>query len=282
MSSLAGGAQRGDGSSGGDLQRTESPGDSGIGRSPVGLAGIVITAGFVLVAVVVALYCLIAIWPPSSASLAAPGHLFGVRLSLDRDQQLFMIVALAGALGGLIHSLRSLYWYAGNRVLRRSWLLMYVALPFTSGALAVVFYLILRGGLLTGEATAAQVNFFGFAAVSALVGLFSSEAAEKLREIFSTVLAPAMSGKDRLPQGSDAIAEGFEPGAGPAGTIVTIRGRNLSGVSAVLFHGGGSPATVLSETELRCAVPLGASTGRIRLAAGDRIVSVPGIFRVEE
>jgi hypothetical protein len=35
----------------------------------------------------------------------------------------------------------------------------------------VVFYVILRGGLIT--VTAAQVSFFGFAAISALVGLFS-------------------------------------------------------------------------------------------------------------
>jgi hypothetical protein len=35
----------------------------------------------------------------------------------------------------------------------------------------VVFYVILRGGLIT--VTAAQVSFFGFAAISALVGLCS-------------------------------------------------------------------------------------------------------------
>lgn len=259
------------------------PEDSGIGASPVGAVGIIVVAVIVLTAVVLAVYCLIAVWPPSSTSAATtPGRVFGVRVSLDRDQQLFVIVALAGVIGGLIHSVRSLYWYAGNRVLLRSWLLMYACLPAIGGALAVVFYLILRGGLLTAAATAAQVNFFGFAAVSALVGLFSSEAAEKLRQIFSTVLAPAMSGRDRMAEGSRAVAEGFEPEAGTAGTTVTIRGHNLSGTTAVLFHGGGASATVISDTEVTGQVPLSASTGRIRLAVGDRIVSVPGVFRVEE
>lgn len=273
---------------GGGIPPAESPrpgaagtGDSGIGASPVGAAGIVIAAVIILAAAVLAVYCLIAVWPSNANAATTLGHLFGARVTLGRDQQLFVIVVLAGVLGGLVHSARSLYWYAGNRLLRRSWLLMYACLPVVGGALAVVFYLILRGGLLTGAATAAQVNFFGFAAVSALVGLFSSEAAEKLKQIFSTVLAPALSGRDRLPEGSRAV-DGFEPGSAAVGSTVTIRGRNLSGTTEVLFPGAVAPAAFASATEVRCQVPSGASTGRIRLAVGDRIVSVPGVFRVED
>lgn len=76
---------------------------------------------------------------------------------LDREHRLFVVVAVAGALGGLIHSTRSLYEYVGDRQLLRSRLLMYLSLPFIGGGLAVVIYLILRGGLVTG--TAASVNF---------------------------------------------------------------------------------------------------------------------------
>src|SRR5258707_2074791 len=100
--------------------------DSGIGASPVGAVGIIIVSAIVLAAVVLAVYCLIAVWPPSGTGAAtAPSHVFGFRITLDRDRQLFVIVGLTGILGGLIHSVRSLYWYAGNRVLLRSWLLMY-------------------------------------------------------------------------------------------------------------------------------------------------------------
>jgi hypothetical protein len=69
------------------------------------------------------------------------------------------------------------------------------------GGLAVLFYLILRGGLVTGAAS--QVNFFGFAAISALVGLFTPEAALKLKLIFGTLLAQAQPGEDSLPQHRD-------------------------------------------------------------------------------
>src|SRR6202035_4995943 len=34
-------------------------------------------------------------------------------------------IIMLGALGGVLHALRSLYWYVGNRNLKRSWLLMY-------------------------------------------------------------------------------------------------------------------------------------------------------------
>jgi hypothetical protein len=181
--------------------------DTGIGGSPVGPRGIALVAFVILAAVVFAVYCLIAVWPTSTASKATPSHVAGLVLMLDREQRLFVVVAITGALGGLIHSVRSLYAYVGDRKLLRSWLLMYLSLPFIGGGLAVVFYVILRGGLVTG--TASAVNFFGFAAVSALVGLFSPEAALKLKQIFSTLLAPTPPERDSL----------NPPGASPPGDV---------------------------------------------------------------
>jgi hypothetical protein len=135
--------------------------------------------------------------------------------------------------------------------------------------------------LLTGQATATQVNFYGFAAISALVGLFSSETAENLRTVFSTVFAPALAGRDRLAGEVMAVALRVEPEAGTAGTTVTITGRSLSGTTDVLFRGASASATVVSDTEVTTQVPIGASTGRIRLVLGDKIVSMPDVFRVE-
>ena len=176
--------------------------DSHIGATPVRPPGIVLLAALIIAALLFTVYCLVAVWPVSTAATTTASRVAGLRLTLDREQRLFVVVALTGALGGLIHSARSLYSYVGNRILRRSWLLMYLTLPFIGSALAVVFYLILRGGLVTG--TAAQVNFFGFAAISALVGLFSPEAAEKLKQIFSTMLAPVPHERDSQPPGPGA------------------------------------------------------------------------------
>jgi hypothetical protein len=183
--------------------------DTGIGERPVKPAGIAVLAFAILALMSFAVYCLIAVWPASPAITATASHVAGIRFMLDREQRLFVVVVVTGALGGLIHSARSLYEYVGDRKLLRSWLLMYLSLPFIGGGLAVLFYLILRGGLVTG--TAAQVNFFGFAAISALVGLFTPEAALKLKQIFSTLLAPTEPGRDSLGPGADAGSGASRP-----------------------------------------------------------------------
>jgi hypothetical protein len=210
--------------------------DSGIGASPVGPRGIVLVAVLLITVMVFTVYCLVAIWPAGAPTTATVSHVAGIRLALDREQRLFVVVALTGALGGLIHCARSLYSYVGNRSLRRSWLLMYAFLPFVGGTLAVVFYVILRGGLVTG--TAAQVNFFGFAAISALVGLFSPEAAEKLKLIFSTLLAPVPHERDSLPPGPDARAPVSAAGRPGSQDPRAALPGDVAGT-----HGEGKPAT---------------------------------------
>jgi hypothetical protein len=263
----------------GDADGADEAPDSGVGAGFVSAPGVAVIALVVLGAMVATIYALIALWPASPSAGSTPSYVGGVKIMLDREQRLFAIVGLAGLLGGFIHSARSLYEYAGNRVLRWSWLLMYVSLPLVGAALAVVFYVILRGGLITG--TAAQVNFFGFAAISALVGLFSPEAADKLKQIFATLLAPAQQGRDRLTTDDQARADSLEPESGPVGTTITIRGWNLSRATAVLFFGARAVATVISSTEVTAVVPPGAASGRVSVMVGEVLVTVRAGFRVE-
>ena len=261
--------------------------DSGVGRGYVKVPGIVIVTVLILATVMLTIYCLVVVWPAGgSATAVTSSTLLGARLRLDGDQRLFIVVAFAGFLGGLIHSARSLYWYVGNRSLRHSWLVMYVSLPFVGGALATVFYVVLRGGLVAGQTTAAQLNVFGFAAVSALVGLFSPEAAEKLKQIFSTLLTTAPAGRDTSAPGGQGqsggpVAAGMEPGSGPAGTTVTVSGRNLAGTANVIFQGAAARPSSVSDTSVSVVVPAGAATGPVRLEVGSSLVSVPGEFRVD-
>jgi hypothetical protein len=116
------------------------------------------------------------------------------------EARMVLIVALSGALGGLVHSLRSFYWYLGNRELVWSWLGMYILVPFVGTALGVVFYLIIRGGFFSPQATVEQTSPFGFAALAALVGLFSEQAVLKLKKVAETVLTEAAEGKNAKPQ----------------------------------------------------------------------------------
>jgi hypothetical protein len=44
-----------------------------------------------------------------------------------------------------------------------------------------------RGGLLAAQASADAVNPYGVAALAGLVGMFSKQATDKLREVFDTL-----------------------------------------------------------------------------------------------
>jgi lipid-A-disaccharide synthase-like uncharacterized protein len=127
------------------------------------------------------------------------------------EVQLLVLAALAGAFGSLLHALRSLSQYIGNRRLMRSWVPFCVLLPFVGAVLGTILCLLFRGGLFSGEASAVSVNKFGMPAVAALAGLFTSQALEKVKKIGEAVF-------ERVPDREDAL-EGGKPdkGDGDAG-----------------------------------------------------------------
>jgi len=65
----------------------------------------------------------------------------------------------------------------------------YIARPIMGVLLGVVFYFVLKGGLLATipDAANVEINEFGLAGLGGLVGLFSKNAIEKLREIFNVL-----------------------------------------------------------------------------------------------
>ena len=138
---------------------------------------------------------------PTATPSATPGKVsaFGREFEVWDEVRLLWIVILAGALGSLIHAMRSVYWYVGNRNLVRSWLAKYFVMPFTGSALAVMFYFVIRGGFFSPQSDFSQTSPFGFAALSAMVGLFSEQAVLKLKQVAETILSKPESGADRTP-----------------------------------------------------------------------------------
>jgi hypothetical protein len=135
---------------------------------------------------------------PAATPSATPGRVsaFGREFNIWDEVRLLWIVILAGALGSLIHAMRSVYWYVGNRNLVRSWLAKYFVMPFTGSALAVMFYFVIRGGFFSPQSDFSQTSPFGFAALSAMVGLFSEQAVLKLKQVAETILSKPESGAD--------------------------------------------------------------------------------------
>jgi hypothetical protein len=126
----------------------------------------------------------------STQENAAPTiSLFGARLDLNLDPEtaLLVLVVAASALGSYIHAATSFGTYVGNQRLTMSWIWWYLLRIFIGVALAVLFYFAVRGGLLSAQAQSGALNPYGVAALAAMVGLFSKQATDKLREVFETL-----------------------------------------------------------------------------------------------
>ncbi len=196
---------------------------AGPGSSRVGVPGIVGILTYLAAVAALLLYALVAFWPdptsaePPPSEHAAPARtiqgeqspylrdvtFFGVTWKISDEQRLLILVIAAGALGSLVHALRSAYWYVGNRNLVRSWIPKYLLLPFCGATLAVLFYLIVRGGFFSTRAGLLQTSPFGFCALACLVGLFSEQAVLKLKQLAETVFMTAEQGKDANPPAAE-------------------------------------------------------------------------------
>jgi hypothetical protein len=134
------------------------------------------------------------LWDPDCVSI------FTYEFPIWLEQRLLLIVLLAGALGGLLHCVRSVGWYVGNRDLRRSWLLYYAMLPLAGALMAFIFYVVVRGGLFSPSASFKDTSPFGIAAIAVLVGMFSQAAALKLQQVAETLFTHPAQGSESRPQ----------------------------------------------------------------------------------
>jgi hypothetical protein len=171
----------------------------------VGPVGIILLTTYLVAFALLLLYSLVQLWPsptPAGGSAFQPATVdfFLWTVPITDEVRLLLIVALTGALGALVHALRSISWYVGNRALVRSWAANYILLPFVGGTLALVFYLVIRGGFFSPQSTFQQTSPFGFAAMAGLIGMFSPQAVLKLQQVAETVLTKPAPGADSKPQ----------------------------------------------------------------------------------
>ncbi len=160
-----------------------------------------------LVLILLMSYLFLSLWP-SSFTQATPGNeLRQVCLMaspwcfrVTMDVTLMLVVMLAGGLGSFIYTAMSFSDYVGNRELVKSWIWWYILKPFIAMTLSLIFYLLLRGGLLSvngnGDAKVGSLNLHGIVAISAMVGLFSRQAIDKLSEVFNALFRTDPNGGD--------------------------------------------------------------------------------------
>jgi hypothetical protein len=266
--------------------RGRPPARTDVGKDEVPAWGIVIIAAVTAAAAALALYGLWSFWPaPLPLSGRAPAtatfSYFGWHRTLTRDQQFFVVAALAGVIGAMLHGLRSLATYVGERFFFRSWIAYYLLLPLVGALVSTIIYLVLRAGFLPGAAGTSQPDPYGVAAIGALVGLFSAQAAEKLKAVFETLFTKAETGNQAITDVTMPAITDFSPRSGKVGDAVVISGDNLAAVTRVEFTDAReAEITKKSGTQITVSVPDGAATGRITVHVGQEHVTSDEAFTV--
>jgi hypothetical protein len=168
-------------------------------------------------------YITVAVWPHECTDGKCPDtqtHLLYWTFVFPRAVNLLLLVVATGALGALIHATSSLADYIGNRQLSISWV-WWLLLRIPVGiALALVMYLLIRGGLIIPNgSTEPQINPYGTAGLAALVGMFAKQATDKLADVFDTLFK---SDRDKA-RGEPLTSDGAGGSAGSQQSTVVNR-----------------------------------------------------------
>jgi hypothetical protein len=214
---------------------------------PLSTLGITLLGLYLLVIPLMLAYLLFVLWPsrppitqvtevPTGASQGNVQEvaLLGgfVRFTPSDEARFILLVIVAGALGSYIHAATSFADYVGNRQIYSSWVWWYVLRTFVGLCLALIFYFVIRGGLLSAGATSADISPFGIAAVSGRVGMFSKQATDKLSELFDNLFKTDTLEKraDKLTSHPMPKIESITPDSVPlagADLVLIVKGINF-------------------------------------------------------
>ena len=218
-----------------------------------------------IITVVLLIATVIVLWPAVAA--AQDGELddgkrwsvnlvFGLfSLSLTADTVLFLLVVVFGALGAYVHAATSFADFVGNRRFVGSWTWWYFLRLPIGATLALLLYVALRAGFFTAGTEAEAVNPYGVAALAGLSGLFSKQATDKLREVFTTMFQvsagdnlrkdslapprPTITAVERAPQ---------QPGPGE-GLAIQVTGSDFAEGATIEIDGQPVATTPVEGTD---------------------------------
>ncbi|HEU4552831.1 MAG TPA: hypothetical protein VFS25_08355 [Chitinophaga sp.] len=95
------------------------------------------------------LYLVLKIWPSGISSVPENVRIFGSSYLLTPEHRYLLLMTLGGALGASVHLLISFTAFVGNRAFVTSWVPWYMLRPIIGAGMALFFYMLLRGGILT-------------------------------------------------------------------------------------------------------------------------------------
>jgi hypothetical protein len=187
-------------------------------------------------------------------------QLFNWKFEVSIELRLLWLVMLFAAIGSYIHVAKSFAEFVGDKKFERSWIWWYVLQTPVGIALALTFYVGIRGGILPATSSN-DVNPFGIAFFAGLVGLFSKQATDKLGEVFDTLFRSSKTAERPPVITSVAPNEGLLAENKP----VVIRGSNLSGASAVRFGSTQAQFKVDRDDQVTATSPLADKPGTVHI-----------------
>lgn len=138
---------------------------------------------------------------------------------ISGDGFLFLLVLVAGMIGAIIRSSAYLVYFVSKGEFAINYAWYYLFQPFFGAGLALIFYVVLRGGF--GSSTIGKNNLYAFAAVAFLSGLFTENVMAKLKLIAESILVSTEKPKPPKQDG----------GAPPPAQPPVFRGGDGAGVS---------------------------------------------------
>ncbi len=216
------------------------------------------------------IYAVVAVWPLECGAGAqkalCPAAFLGYTLPANLEVRLIVLVVVAGAIGSFIHAATSFATYVGNRAFVRSWGWWYVLRTPIGSAVALLVYFVFRGGLVNGE-NADALSIPGVVAIAGLAGMFSKQAADKLREVFDNLFrVDPKSGDDQREDKPEEKPAGADQ-APKAATIESAKPAKLA------LNSGAADITVTGKGFAReHAVQVGGKARAVKLESPKRIV----------
>lgn len=169
---------------------------------PAGPVAITLIYMYLILLTFFVLYSLVHLWPslsPVEGSIInpTPAPFLFWTFAIPGETHLLILVALGGTLGGIARTflrLNSDIVHAYQNVKRQ--LPSYYTKPIIGLVLGVIFYIVIRGGFFSSEASVKQTSPFSFVGLAALVGLFADHAMEKLRQVAGSVFSKTKQEED--------------------------------------------------------------------------------------
>lgn len=180
-------------------------------------------------------------------------------------KRVIWLMILAGALGAIMHALRSFCCYVGNRQLLWSWIPTYVFLPFIGAGTSTVFYIVIRGGLMSSAP--GSENVFGLMAIGTLVGLFSQLALPTLEKLARIIFTEPEPGSDhyRVEDAQPPLKVGkVDPQEGLENQPVVISGSGFTQGVKVTFDDLPAKVAKVEDQAITVTTPLHAP-GKVKV-----------------